>query len=237
MAEPGESIEAEKRAAAEAAVTEVVDGMLIGLGTGTTAAHAIAAIGRRVAAGLRIEAVATSEQSAAAARALGITVRDFADVAAIDLAIDGVDEIDPGFRAIKGAGGAMLREKIVAASAARMIVVADHGKAVTRLGVRAVPVEVLPFARSFVADRIAALGGEPVLRQGADGSAWRSDQGNLVLDCRFGIDEDWRRIADALAAIPGQLGHGLFLDEIDALYLATADGVKRRDRTASLQDE
>jgi len=126
MATP--SIDDRKRAAAEAAVTEIADGMILGLGTGSTAAHAIAALSVRVGAGLRVDTVATSLRTADAARAAGVRVLDFSDVAAIDLCIDGVDEIDPALRAIKGAGGAMLREKIVASSAARMIAIADSSK-------------------------------------------------------------------------------------------------------------
>ena len=211
--------DAAKRAAGEAAAREIRPGMVVGLGTGSTAAFAIKAIGARVREGLDIVAVATSERSAAIARSLGITVRDFADVAAIDLGIDGVDEIDPAFRAIKGAGGAMLREKIVATSAARMIAVADPSKRVATLGTAAVPVEVLPFARAFVTARVTALGAVAKLRIGANGQCWLSDQGNIVLDCRFGSIADPAVLAGTLAAIPGLLGHGLFLDEIDEVYV------------------
>lgn len=221
----------DKRAAALAAVDEVRDGMLVGLGTGSTAAFAIAEIGRRVAAGLRIEAVATSTASERLARARGIAVLPFDGVAAIDLAIDGADEIDGALHAIKGAGGAMLREKVVAASARRMIVIADGGKRVARLGAAAVPVEVLPFARGFVAARITALGGVPVLRGGP--APYRTDQDNLVLDCRFPAIPDPRALATALSAIPGLLGHGLFLDEVDAAYLAAAGQVERIERPAA----
>ena len=165
--------------------------MVVGLGTGTTAAFAIHALGRRVAEGLVIEAVATSEATARAARAAGVSIRDLADIAAIDLCIDGVDEIDPSFAAIKGAGGAMLREKIVASAARRMIAIADGSKAVDRLGGKPVPVEVLPSARAFVAARIGAFGGAPLLRRDAAGDAWRTDQGNIILDCRFAANADY----------------------------------------------
>ena len=144
------TIDDDKRLAAEAAVSEVRDGMLVGLGTGTTAAHAIAALGQRVADGLRIEAVATSEATASAGFAAGIVMRDFAGIASLDLTIDGADEIDSRFFAIKGAGGAMLREKVVAAASRRMIVIADGSKQVDSIGRAAVPVEMLPFATSYV---------------------------------------------------------------------------------------
>jgi len=222
--------DAQKRTAAEAAAAEVASGMLIGLGTGSTAAFLIDALGRRVRAGLAVRAVATSRQTAERAAAAGIAVVDLDDLAAIDLAIDGVDEIDPAFGAIKGAGGAMLREKVVAQAARRMIAIADASKAVAQLGARPVPVEVLPLARAFVAARVAALGGRPTLRTGAGGQPWRTEQDNLILDCEFGTIDDWAALAAGLDAIPGALGHGLFLTEIDTLYLGTASGVIRRQR-------
>jgi ribose 5-phosphate isomerase A len=203
----------EKRIAAEAAVTEVEAGMLVGLGTGTTAAHAIAALARRAGEGLRVRATATSLATAGAAEAAGLTVLDFADLAAVDLCIDGVDEIDPAFRAIKGGGGAMLREKIVAASAARMIAIADGSKPVPALS-RAVPVEILPFARESVLASLRRIGGEPLVRTGR-----LSDQGNVLADCGFADMSDLPALAAALSAIPGLLGHGIFLDEIDALIV------------------
>lgn len=232
MTDAIEEIDAGKRAAAEAAVAEVRDGMLVGIGTGTTAAYAIAALGRRVREGLAITAVATSEASAHAAAAESIVILDLGTIARVDLAIDGVDEIDPGFRAIKGAGGAMLREKIVASAVARMIAIADASKAVDRLGAKPVPLEVLPLARAFVAAAASALGGEPVLRRGSRGTPTHTDQGNIVLDCRFETLDDAVALAARLAAIPGLLGHGLFLSEIDALYLGTPGGVVRRERRA-----
>jgi ribose 5-phosphate isomerase A len=219
----------DKKAAALAAVAEVEDGMLIGLGTGSTAAFAIAGIGRRCAAGLRIEAVVTSLLSERMARAAGIPLRPMDQVAALDLAIDGADEIDPELRAIKGAGGAMLREKIIAAATRRMIVIADGSKRVVRLGAALLPVEILPLAQAFVADRIAAIGGLPILRQAAE-ALYRTDQGNIILDCRFGPVDDPAALAAHLSAIPGVLGHGLFLDEIDALYVADRGVVDRIER-------
>jgi ribose 5-phosphate isomerase A len=141
--------DADKRAAAAAAVAEVCDGMLIGLGTGSTATHAIRLIGARVAEGLRIRAVVTASE--ALSRDLGIPLLDFADVPRVDLTIDGADEIDARLFAIKGAGGAMLREKAVAAASARMVVIADASKRVDAIGAHArVPVEILPFARASV---------------------------------------------------------------------------------------
>jgi ribose 5-phosphate isomerase A len=217
----------DKRAAACAAVEEVEAGMLVGLGTGSTAAHAILRLGEKVRGGLAIRAVATSLASEKLARDNGIEMLDFAHIAQVDLTIDGVDEIDGQCRAIKGAGGAMLREKIVATASHRMVVVADGSKRVAALGRAPVPVETLPFARAFVAARLEALGAVPVLR-GEGG--YVTDQGNLVLDCRFPKLSDPATLARQLAAIPGALGHGLFVTEIDAAYIASAGIVTRLER-------
>ncbi|MGN6269701.1 MAG: ribose-5-phosphate isomerase RpiA [Sphingomonas sp.] len=223
------SVDDDKRLAAEAAVAEIEDGMLVGLGSGSTAAFAIAAIGKRVSDGLAIDAVATSLASEALARRHGIALLDFEDVASVDLVIDGTDEIDPAFRAIKGAGGAMLREKVVAAAAKRMVVVADGRKRVARLGGVPVPIEVLPFARSFVAGEVRRLGAEPVLRRaGAD--PYLTDQDNIVFDCAFAQLDMPDEVAVALSAIPGVLGHGLFLREVDAAYIADRGTVERFER-------
>jgi len=222
--------DSDKALAACAAAAEVQSGMLVGLGTGSTAAFLIAELGRRVRDDdLRIDAVATSRASERLAAEAGIAVRAFDDVAAVDLAIDGADEIDGQLRAIKGAGGAMLREKVVAASAARMVVIADGAKRVARLGTALLPVEVLPFARAFVAARLAALGAAPALRLAGD-APYRTDQGNLVLDCRLTHRHDPATLASHLAAIPGLLGHGLFLDEVDAAYVADGGRVDHIER-------
>ena len=213
----------DKRLAARAATAEIRDGMLVGLGTGSTAAHAIAAIGERVAGGLRITAVSTSEASAAMARELGIPLLDMADVASVDLTIDGADEIDAGCRAIKGAGGAMTREKIVAAASTRMVVIADGSKRVERIGAAKLPIEVLPFARQFVLAAVERLGAAATFRRSGK-AAYLTDQGNLVLDARFAAMPDLAALAHALDGLPGVVGHGLFLTEIDAAYIA-ADGV------------
>ncbi len=223
-----------KRAAAEAAVAEVGSGMLVGLGTGSTTALAIAALGRRIAQGLHVTAVATSLSTEVAARAAGIPLIAFDDCAAVDLAIDGADQIDPQFRAIKGGGGALLREKIVASAATRMVCIVDPTKPVATLD-RALPIEVLPFARGFVSRAIRSLCGDPVIRQArkGDGPAL-SDQGNILIDCHFGPIADPEALATELDAIPGLLGHGLFLTEIDALIIGGPRGVEHRERVVNL---
>lgn len=223
-----------KRAAAEAAVGDIEPDMLVGLGTGSTAAFAIAALGRRVAEGLVVTATATSLGTERAARAAGIRMLAFDDIARTDLVIDGADEIDPEFRAIKGGGGAMVREKIVAASATRMICIVDDAKLVAGLA-RPLPIEVLPFARSFVSAAITALGGEPRLRADAAGTPVLSDQSNLLIDCAFGSIADPAGLAETLDAIPGLIGHGLFLREIDVLVIGSATGTIRRERSTMLK--
>ena len=221
-------IDDDKKAAAVAAVQEVQGGMLVGLGTGSTAAFAIRALGERVADGLAIRAVVTSDASGKLARDVGIDVLDFAAVARVDLTIDGADEIDSRCFAIKGAGGAMLREKIVAASSARMVVIADGSKRVDRIGAARLPVEVLPFAIGYVTRVLTDMGAAPIIRDN-----YRTDQGNLVIDCHFASLEDPRATAATLSAIPGILGHGLFLDEVSAAYFATNGVVTRLERTGA----
>ncbi|PTS81545.1 ribose-5-phosphate isomerase RpiA [Sphingomonas sp. HMWF008] len=217
--------EPDKRLAALAAVEEVRAGMVVGLGTGSTAAFAIEALGERVRGGLAIRAVATSLATEHHAGTVGITLIDLP--ARIDLTIDGADEIDDACRAIKGAGGAMLREKIVAAASKRMVVIADGSKRVSSIGAAKIPVETLPFAQAFVTARLEKLGGAPVLRAG-----FITDQGNCILDCCFPRDAVKDALAAQIAAIPGALGHGLFLTEVDAAYIAANGVVTRLERGA-----
>ena len=218
-----------KRAAAYAAVAEIDEGMRVGLGSGSTADFAIEALGKRAAEGLRIIAVASSEASAIAARAAGLEVIDFDGLSSLDLCIDGADEIDSGLLAIKGAGGALLREKVIATAAARMIVVVDQSKRVGQLGGHRLPIEVLPFASGFVTRTIEEMTVPVTLRMVGTGP-YRTDQQNFILDCQFGPIVEPVRLASLLSAIPGVLGHGLFLTEIDAAYVGTANGVKRVER-------
>lgn len=207
--------------------------MIVGLGTGSTAAFAIAALGQRCREGLVIRAVATSCRTEAAARAEGIAMIDFADVAAIDVCIDGVDEIDPDLCAIKGAGGALLREKIVAQAARRMVAICGSGKQVPKLGRGQLPIEVLPFAHTFVAARIVALGGNARLRIGDNGEPYRTDQDNVVLDCDLPAGRGIGAFVTELQHVAGVLGHGYFPDEIDALYVGQVDDVLRIERSGT----
>lgn len=214
--------DADKRLAAAAAVDEVCDNMLVGLGTGSTAAHVIALLAER---DLTIETVATSRASAALAERLGLKVRPFDAVARVDLAIDGADAIDADLSAVKGAGGAMLREKIVAAAADRMIVIADGSKRVERLQGIKLPIEILPFARAFAMERLSGL-----FERLDERTGYLTDNGNIVVDGHGWNDGNLPGRAEALAAIPGVVGHGLFLSEIDAAYIADNGVVTRLER-------
>lgn len=226
------SAEEQKRVAAEAAVALVEPGMVVGLGTGSTAAYAIDALIRRVAAGLDIVAIPTSERSAAQAKAGGIRLTDYAEYAEVDLTIDGADEIAPGLELVKGLGGALLREKIVAASSRRLVIVADDSKLVPRLGSKApVPVEVVAFGWQSTASRLTQLGARPMLREAADGTPFRTDGGNLILDCAFHPIADPAALELAISRVVGVVESGLFIGMANLALVAGAAGVRRLERT------
>lgn len=199
--------------------------MLVGLGSGSTAAYAVKALGQRVAQGLRIDCVATSVSTEALAASVGLRVRPFDDVARVDLTIDGADEIDPHLRAIKGGGGALMREKVVAAASMRVLAIVDSSKPVEQLGRFRLPVEVLPFASGWVMRVLVEHGAEPERRRRPDGSPFRTDQGNYIVDAAFHRIDDPLCLARILAATPGIAEHGLFLDEIDTVFIGRAGGV------------
>jgi ribose 5-phosphate isomerase A len=222
----GGSAEA-KRRAGESAAEAIEDGMVVGLGTGSTAAHAIRALGDAVDAGLDIEGIPTSFQSRELAREAGIPLTTLEE-ATPDIAIDGADQVADG-TLVKGGGAAHAREKIVDTAAERLLVVVDPGKVDDALDVP-VPVEILPDARRTVADAVREQGGDPELRraQRKDGPVV-TDNGNLVLDCDFGTLADPDARATALAGLPGVVEHGLFVDVADEIHVGTADGVDVRD--------
>ena len=218
-------VEAAKRAAGRTAAALVEDGMLVGLGTGSTVRYLVEALGERVAAGLRFTGVPTSEATARQATALGISLAD-PDVT-IDLAIDGADEVERGtLRLIKGLGGALLREKIVAQLARRFVVVADSLKVVGTLGERApLPVEVVRFGLAATIRRLAELGAGPILRVVAEGGAFATDGGNVILDCAgFAPIRDPHTLQRDLKAIAGVVETGLFLEIADEALIAQPDG-------------
>lgn len=221
--------DAAKRAAAEAAVAMVRDDMVVGLGTGSTAAFAIEALIRRVGAGLRIQGIPTSERSAAQARAGGIALTGFAAHPRIDVTIDGADEIEAEtLHLIKGLGGALLREKIVAAASDRLVIVADAAKLVQRLGGTApVPVEVVPFGWETTAERLRGLGTEPELRRAAHGGPFQTDSGNLILDCRFGPIANPAVLERSIGQTIGVVESGLFIGMAHLALVADVTGVRQ----------
>ena len=215
-----------KRAAAARAVEFVEDGMVLGLGTGSTATFVIEHLAARVARGLRITAIPTSEHTAEIARGLGIPLATFGEHRHVDLAIDGADEVERAtLNLIKGHGGALLREKIVAAASGRFVVVVDDEKLVDRLGERMpVPVEVVQFGWQATAAALAQLGGEPVLRQN-EGRSFVTDGGNFILDCRFGPIADPERTERLVNLTVGVVENGLFVGRSSAVVVASEGGV------------
>jgi ribose 5-phosphate isomerase A len=216
-----------KQAAADRALDEVKEGMLLGLGTGSTASYFVSGLGRRVAEGLRVTAVATSKATAELAASLDIRLLTSID-RAIDLTVDGADEIDPQLNLIKGLGGALLREKVVAAASKRMIVIAAADKLVPHLGSHGpVPVEVLSLLWERTAAQLHELGLRPALRKLPSGAAFVSDNGNLILDCGFTPPRDLDALASGLDRLPGVLGHGLFLGIATTAIVGDPDGQVR----------
>jgi ribose 5-phosphate isomerase A len=220
----------QKQAAAQAAIDLVEDGMLVGLGTGTTAAFAIAALGRRVRDGLRVAAIPTSEHTAAHAREVGIPLTSFAEHQQLDITIDGADEVERAtLHLIKGHGGALLREKIVASASARLVIIADGSKLVDRLATT-VPVEVVPFGWQATQRRLVALGATPTPRVAGDGKLFVSDGGNVTLDCAFGAIADPQALERAIRSIVGVIDCGLFIGLASQVILAEAAGIRHLHR-------
>jgi ribose 5-phosphate isomerase A len=223
--------ENQKRAAAARALEEIEPGMRVGLGTGSTARHLVDLLGERVAAGLDVLCVPTSEATAAQARSLGIPLTDLDVTPRLDLTIDGADEIGPGLALIKGAGGALLREKIVAAASDRMVAIADQSKLVEVLGRCPLPIEVnifgLGVTRRAVEAVMAEYGAEAGLRLRLDaaGAPFTTDGGHYILDALFGRISAPKALSAALLEIPGVVQHGLFLDLCDRAYVAGPDEV------------
>ncbi len=216
-----------KRAAADRAVEFVESGMVLGLGTGSTAGFVIERLAARIAGGLRIVAIPTSEHTAELACRLGIPLTSFAEHRHIDLAIDGADEVErTRLDLIKGRGGALLREKIVAAASRRFIVVVDDEKLVDRLGEHTpIPVEVARFGWQATAAALERLGAEPVLRQ-SDGLPFVTDGGNLILDCRFAPIEDAQQTERLINMTVGVVENGLFAGRSSAVIVASESGIR-----------
>jgi ribose 5-phosphate isomerase A len=221
-----------KRAAALKALDFVQDGMKLGLGTGTTAEAFLEVLGPRVKGGLKIMGAASSQRTADLARALSIPMADLDQLAPLDLTIDGADEADRALTLIKGGGGALLREKIVATSSRKMIVIADSSKLVEKLGRFPLPIEVVGFGHATTAARIiqvlAGLGYHrvPIALRMRDGEPFKTDTGNLIYDCPLGVIGDVSLLALALSSITGVVEHGLFVGIASALILAGEAGVE-----------
>jgi len=229
-------MEALKRQAAARALEQVQGGMRLGLGTGSTAKHFVDLLGEKVRAGMKVVGVPTSEATRLQAEACGIALTTLDDIDRLDLTVDGADEIDPALNLIKGGGGALLREKIVAAASDRMIVIADESKWVEVLGRFPLPVEVIPFglaatrramARAFAQGGVS---GEMVLRKRPDGHVFVTDGGHWIIDAHLGRIEDAPRLAGLLSAIPGVVEHGLFTGLTSVALLAGSQGIRVVER-------
>jgi ribose 5-phosphate isomerase A len=225
-----------KRQAAARALEYVQEGMKLGLGTGSTAKHFVELLGERVRAGLGVIGVPTSEATRADAVRCGIRLTTLDEVDRLDLTVDGADEIDPDLNLIKGGGGALLREKIVAAASDRMIVIADETKWVEMLGRFPLPVEVIPFGlkatQRAMAEAFAECGvsGQMVLRKARDGHVFVTDGGHWIVDAHLGRITDAPRLAGSLAAIPGVVEHGLFIGLAGTAMLAGPGGIRVVER-------
>jgi len=231
-----------KQQAAERALQFVMDGMTLGLGTGSTAAKFVDLVGQQVNAGLRVKCVPTSQATHAHAERLGIPLTTLDDTPFLDLTVDGADEIDEQLRLIKGGGGALLREKIVATASQRMVVISDVSKRVVTLGKFPLPVEVVRFGLAATRNMVEVLAadagceGDIKLRLATDGRPFETDSGNLILDCAFRQIADPEALEDALKLIPGVVESGLFLGIADAAIIAGPEGVVVLARDADTGD-
>ena len=221
-----QNVDDAKMMAARKSLEFVEDGMVVGLGSGSTATCFIRLLGERVKAGLKIRGIASSRASEELAISLSIPMIDFHVSPVIDVAIDGADEVGPGLALIKGGGGALLREKIVASAAKRFIIVADTSKVVRRLGRFPLPVEVIQLAEPLVSRRLTDLGLRPAMRQAKDGSAYVTDEGNYILDCACGEMDDPAAVAASIRRIVGVVEHGLFLNMAEMALIAGEGGVR-----------
>src|SRR5882724_5418685 len=220
-----------KKIAAEKALEYIQDGMILGLGTGSTAYWAILGIGEMVKKGLKVRAVATSVQSETLAREAGIPIVPFSEIDHIDLTIDGADEVDESLNLIKGGGGALLREKIVAAATKFYIIIVDEGKRVRHLGKFPLPVEIVPFGWELTRHQLAKLGCPMRLRtldksegRVVDDKTFLTDNGHYIMDCFFGSIADPGLLHEQVNAIPGVMDNGLFINMADLVITGSADG-------------
>ena len=225
-----------KRQAAARALEHVSDGMKLGLGSGSTAKHFVELLGERVRDGLHVIGVPTSEVTRADAQRCGIPLTTLDELDRLDLTVDGADEIDPALNLIKGGGGALLREKIIAAASDRVIVIADESKWVAALGRFPLPIEVIPFGlaatRRALGRAFAECGtsGQMIVRNGHDGHAFVTDGGHWIVDAHLGLISDVPRLANLLSSIPGVVEHGLFVGIATTVILAGPQGIRIFER-------
>lgn len=232
MSESRQSGGSGPEASAAAALEFVEPGQTLGLGTGRAAAAFVRALGARVADGLDVRGVPTSIATAELAQELNIPLLTLEEAGRLDTTFDGADEVDPGLEVIKGYGGALVREKIVAASSDRLVILVGAEKLVSKLGARGkLPVEVIPFGRSLAEARLGALRCEPVLRVDDAGAPYVTDNGNHILDCKIGPIEQPGQLDRDILAIPGVLGTGLFIGMADAVIVQDGDAVEVLRRT------
>jgi ribose 5-phosphate isomerase A len=218
-------LDREKDAAAKASLRYVNDGDIVGLGTGSTAAFMVRALAEKLRAGLKIVGIPTSKRTEELAASLGIAVTTLDEYQDINVTIDGADEFDSQLRLIKGGGGALLREKIVASASRKLVIIADSSKQASKLGRFPLPVEVIPFAEKLVARKIVAMGAQVKLREYAYGNPFVTDEGHHILDCHFGEIDDPEKIGSELSFMPGIVEHGLFLNMASVVVVGKADGV------------
>ncbi|SDW03569.1 ribose-5-phosphate isomerase RpiA [Paenibacillus sp. CF384] len=218
-----DTIQETKRAAAEQAAAYIRDGMIVGLGTGSTAYWAIQKIGKQVKEGLSIQAVATSIESENLAKELGIPILSIAEVDSIDLTIDGADEVDNSWNLIKGGGGALLREKIIASASKELIIIVDESKQVSQLGKFPLPVEVVQFGYELSQRRLGKLGCVPQLRMSKD-KPFITDNGNYIVDCHFETIVHPGELHTAINMIPGVVDNGLFIKLATKVIVGYNDG-------------
>ena len=236
--------EEEKKAAARASLAFVHDGDIVGLGSGSTAEYAVRLLGERVQAGLKIRGIPSSRRTKEVAGTVGIPLTTLEEFPEIDVTIDGADEIDPELQLIKGGGGALLREKIVASASKRMVVIADSSKRVQILGKFPLPVEVIPMAEPLLSKKITALGASVKLRlkkisaegsgkphRNANGDPFVTDEGHHILDCHFGQIPDPRALARQLDSLTGVVEHGLFVDIATVALIGKGDDAVEFRRT------
>jgi ribose 5-phosphate isomerase A len=217
----------QKQAVARASLEFIEPGNVVGLGTGSTAAHMVKFLGEKVRSGLKVTGIPTSIQTKNLAASCGIPLVSFEEVQEIDVTIDGADEFDPQLNLIKGGGGALLREKVVASASKRVVIITDASKQVQTLGKFPLPIEVIPFARPVIEKRVSALGARVAVRKEASGNIFTTDQGNQILDCAFGQIPDPSALAGKLGQMPGIVEHGLFIGLASVVLLATERGVEK----------